>query len=680
MTEQGKPAPQGEMERKRRIRKSKAKYAWDVLRVTPESQKPVKNKKSDRLTDLLAALFIFGIALWVRFWIRNAFYNAYPAPGFNLLIADGDPLGIGKFFGLKSGQTLNSEGYVDYTYYYIPYVQAYTDKHWNPYAGNLADGDVLNAYVYGPWYIYFISFGRMFFHLSVTDSIIWSNVVFDSLCYVMVYLLAKRVTGNVIAMFAAVLGSFSPIALYYANIIVLNAPSMTFFTLVFIYFFLEHRDRTAAFFLVFALLNKQFPLFLAMPFGFWLVRRNGFLKGVIIFLNGFVYAILLSIPWILMTPQAYIRQLFLAGGGKTFLSCPEGGEAPNLVAGEMDPGACASSHTVAITPFGKFLFFYINHHYIFFGSLFILAWVGFTAYDKMEKDPKLYYKFFAAYFALAHATIARGIYKYYLTFMIPLIILALIPGDKDHSFNIRIGRLLHNGWSKWIDPENRNRPASISYWLLFFVLLLGTISIFVIIELGVSLFAVGNYHRVWTVGLSIIALVLIIFPGGSAELEKPKLMEYNTKSSVFLIMIFIFGYLLKQVFTTYFNHNKSQLNKYTNIIIALVALYFIIPYLLAYVSGEKTIDSHFTLEYGQLILDIFGLYLYYKVLLLFNLQIMLADRFYTTTIMLTYGIFFMALLGEEVWSTFVSVPRNAITRFIKLWERYEKEKLVSIPT
>ena len=292
----------------------------EILRVTPKKIEIEKNHKSDRLTDLLAILFIFGIAMFVRFYVRAVFIGEYGDRVFDITIHDGDPLGIGAYLGALPGEKVNSEGYNDFYAYYIPYVEAFVDG-WNPYTGHVTPDDNIAGYVYGPFYILFISLGTMWFDLAPYDSIVYSNLIFDALCYVAVYMVAKKVTGNGIALVIATLGSLSPIALYYANIRLLNAPAMTFFALVSVYFFLERRDTTAMFFLAMATLIKQFPLFLALPMGLWMWRRYGFAKGTSIIVTFILFVIVLSLPYIVTTPELYIARFFLPGSGKSVISC-----------------------------------------------------------------------------------------------------------------------------------------------------------------------------------------------------------------------------------------------------------------------------------------------------------------------------------------------------------------------
>ncbi|MHA2253150.1 MAG: hypothetical protein ACXAD7_22500 [Candidatus Kariarchaeaceae archaeon] len=649
---------------------AKVPLAYDVLRVTPTHNTPSKNPRTDRLTDLLVVLFIFGIAMWFRFYSRAEFLDKYPwGSFFHITIAESDPLDFGQFLGLEPGDHVESEGYVDYSYYYIDYVNAFVDKDWNPYSGNLEEGDVLNGYVYGPLYIYLIAIGKAWFDLSAENSIIYSNLVFDSLSYVMVYLLAKRVTGNVIAMMIAVIGSFSPIALFYASVRVLNAPQMNFFTLLFVYLFLKHRDTLSMATLAVATLTKQFPLFLAMPVGFFMVRRYGLLKGTTFILLYFLFLFLFSLPWIILTPVAYYTKLFLPGGGKDAITCPHGGEATNLVAGTLTCDFSTKEPTLlGLTDFwSDFLFIFVNNHTIFLGSLFLLAWVGFTGYDYMEKNPKLYLRFFAAYLTLSHATIARGIYKYYLSFLMPFILLSFIPGCLNRSPHLRLGALINRGWSKWLQPKYRTKPFSWNYWLYFLLLLGSVFSIFWVIDMGISLFATTRkYHVIWLFLLIPLSIYFMLKPSPVNIKESDDtitISEYRRSDTVMVGFVVVLAFLANYAAEIYFGNNHDDLKKYRFIAFSILLLFLALPYVINTVTKTDKVFNSFNVEYSQLFMDIIGLGLAFYIYYFINREIFLINRYFTTSVVLAFSIFLMGCLGGEIWTSFFLVPYNAFRRF-----------------
>ncbi len=665
---------------------SKLALTFDVLRVTPTHVKPAKNQRTDRLSDLLIILFIFGIAMWIRFYVRLVFIGEYTEGFFHVTVKEGDPLGFGNFLGIKTGETAQTEGYVDFSHYYVPYVDAFVDKDWNPYSGNLEEGDALNGYVYGPIYIYLIAIGKAWFDLSAYDSVVYSNLIFDSLTYVMVYVLAKRVTGNVIAMLIAAIGSFSPVALFYANIRVLNAPQMNFFVLLFIYLFLEHRDTIGMFILAVATLTKQVPLFLVMPVGFFMVRRYGFFKGTTFIILYFIFILMLSIPWIILTPVSYYTRLFLPGGGKDQINCPGDGEATNLVAATIDIDTCENGPIVYSDPvifewieslFGLSLFNLVNSHYLFFGSLFILAWVGFTGYDYMEKNPQMYFRFYGAYFALAHATIARGIYKYYLTFLMPFFLLAIVPGNTVKSAHIRIGALMNRGWSTWIDPRYRMKKPSLSYWALFFILICSIIGIFMLIDASISLFTTtAKYHNLWLVILIPLSVFFMLRPSPVDIKESNETIsqkEYEHRYYEKLVLAFGFVLLFLFVITFFggiFFLGLFYYFYYFLFIIILIFLIFTILLSISYVIHSVTksdrVFNSFILDYSQLLIDLIWLAINFYLFYFINQEIFLIHRYFTSVLVLASSIFLMGTLGGEIWGSFIRVPVNALVRFQKI--------------
>jgi hypothetical protein len=646
---------------------------FEILRVSPKQFEIEKNNKSDRLTDLLSVLFIFGIAMFVRFYVRAIFIGTYGDGVFNVIIDDNDPLGLGKYLGALPGEQTNTEGYNDLHAYYVPYVEAFLNG-WNPYTGSIVDGDNLGGYVYGPFYIYFISVGSMWFDLSPYDSILYSNLIFDSLCYVAVYMVAKKVTGNGIALIIATLGSFSPIALYYANIRLLNAPAMTFFALVSVYFFLEKRDTTAMFFLAMATLVKQFPLFLALPMGLWLWRRYGFAKGTSLIVTFILFVIVLSLPYIVTTPELYIARFFLPGSGKGNIACPEGGEATNLVHGSIIE-ACVGNVGSAIDPstvsgFTSVLFWLVNKHILFYGMILILSWIAFTAYDYMEANPKLYLRFVAGFYTIIHATIARGIYKYYLTMLIPFMLLALLPGNPSKSLNFRLGASINRSLTKWFDPKHRFKPTKASYWLGIITIMIQIVGMFWLADIAITLFvSTTAYRAVWKV-LIFPLIIFFIYKPGPVDMDEEKDYSSNdgvmTKNLIALIIIVPISYGISKLAQLYFENDSTNYQKHYIVVVIIIIGFLFLPELVKRVLESSKSFVTVSLHWDQLIMDILGLGLVFWFINLFNLKIIQLHRYMTTTTVLVFGIVLLGLLGFEVWASSIKTPKNAIKKYKEL--------------
>jgi len=165
----------------------------EYVQEVPPEIKPIKDKRQDLLTDFIFILAIFGISFWFRFlaydWFFDNFQNIFNVPV-------NQENWLTKLFGWQVGKSYPTEGYFDLSAYYYPYVDNYVEG-WNPYSGSRVAGDSIGGYVYGPFYIFFISLGTMFWGISSHDSVMISNLAFDSLSAVMIYILAKRSTGNI---------------------------------------------------------------------------------------------------------------------------------------------------------------------------------------------------------------------------------------------------------------------------------------------------------------------------------------------------------------------------------------------------------------------------------------------------------------------------------------------------
>lgn len=493
----------------------------EVVREIPPDHKPPKDPRQDRLTDLLAVFAIVGLAIWFQFLVRAWFYGNF-FDFFFINFGNSSTHWLAHFLGVEPGQSIPTEGYGDYGAYYVPYVNAFTDG-WNPYSGSIEPGDNIGSYVYGPFYILFISLGKMVFHVSTNDSIILSNLILNAFSSVMVYILAKRVTGNVFAFIFANINTIAPVALYYADIKVLNTPQMTFLTLLFVWLYIEHHDNSAFFVLVLAILTKQFPIILAMPVLLWMARRYGWVKATGFFVAGVFWFLTLSLPYILWDPKSYIKRLFVAGLGKSSIltyaqasSSNYNSVAPNLNWSSY-PSQSSFMDQVLLMLFGQnldqFSFILINSHIVWIFSLVLLAFPAWAAYRIMEADTVLYYRFFAAYLIIGHATIARGIYKYYDAYLLPFMLLALLPRTQHFGVHIRLGSMLNKAFATLFNPKYRQQEATMAYWGLFTASFATLAGIGFILNWAIALFLPIGYWRVlWFIVAAILAILFLVKP------------------------------------------------------------------------------------------------------------------------------------------------------------------------
>lgn len=484
---------------------SAVKVILEYVRESPESSVPVKQERQDRLTDIIFILMIFSISYWLKFLIIDYYIQVVGNnSSFHFRNNYEEFYWLTSLFGWEPGQEIVIEGYVDFSWYYLPYVDNFAEG-WNPYEGEATAiyfPERMSGYVYGPLYIVWISIGKIFFGLDAATSVLVSNVIFDSLTSVMVYILSKRVTGNGIALILGFIHTIAPISLFYANIYGLNTPQMTFFAVLYLWFYLEHHDSLGFIILVLGFLTKQFPLLFAMPALMFMVRRYGWLRGFAFLVEFILWSLIFSMPFIVLSPVAYIIKLFLASRAPSSVPTKEfleenGGIAPNLV-----------SSAVAFEDYSlaQELHLLVDTQLLFVGGLFFISYTAFSAYRILEERPYLYYRFAALFYFFAHGSIGRGIYKYYTPFLIPFLILALAP-YRMNTIHLRLGKLIHDAWKKTFNPKFRLETPPSRYWTIFLLNVLILYLLWIFVDWSVSLF-VPPENRIW---FSIFIFISIIF-------------------------------------------------------------------------------------------------------------------------------------------------------------------------
>lgn len=375
------------------------------------------------LLDMLIFLVLFGLSIWFRYWLHG-WFEAKIGRIFHLTISNENPSKYwGKLLGASDKTKLQWEGYFDWTYYYGPYISNFLDG-WNPYSGHRQPNDPLNGYVYGPFYIYFVSIPAWLFGVSALESAVWSNVFFDSLNVGMVYLIARVTSSRKVSLFAAFLYFFSPVVLFYSIVRVLNMPQVTFFVLVFIYLILKNHDDSALLALVIAILTKQVALFLIGPAVVYWYRKYGPLKGTSFPLLALIYLIIGSYPWIAITFRSYMIRLLAPGRGKVKPEIPDGGVAVTLA---------DSFYYLGLTNFSEFVLVALNS-FNYMGLMLVISaitgWLIFFSYSEVIEKPRQHIRLYLFFLLGIHATLARGIYKYYDPLFIPFIVLALVMSEQ----------------------------------------------------------------------------------------------------------------------------------------------------------------------------------------------------------------------------------------------------------
>ncbi|MHA1115845.1 MAG: hypothetical protein ACTSRR_09905 [Candidatus Heimdallarchaeaceae archaeon] len=371
----------------------------------------------------LISLFLFVLSLYVK----DAFYSWYY-----------EQKGIGFYWYYDPSNpeaVWFIEGYVDASYYYQPYLYAFRYQNWNPYMGG--EGP-LNGYAYGPLFIYGLYFISLFVSVAnpslsnfqvVIESVKWTHIVFDSLSVIMLFFItinleiikSKKFSKYFTGVIASVVYIFMPFNLLYIDALNLNIPQMTFFVLLGTFFFRKEKYVLSSFAMTLGWLSKQMPLFIVVPWFIILWKKDEDLKKALVdfLFPFFIFTLIFSIPWLILSPGGYLFRIFGPGKPLSFvsLSSKYNGYTVTLAHSFLKLG----SETLAN------IYLFLNKYMIPFFVFYILTLLicYFNALD-IFNDEKQFYIYTTVVVLVSHIFISRGIYKYYDAFFSPFFILFLV--------------------------------------------------------------------------------------------------------------------------------------------------------------------------------------------------------------------------------------------------------------
>ena len=191
-----------------------------------------------------------------------------------------------------------SEAWEDYSYAYVPTVQAFK-------AGHLPYRDFFHAYP--PLFLYVLT---LFSFLSYSWSMALPMIISDALTVLPVYLIGKRLLSERDAVTASLLFASAPINLFYIDYVWLNPPLTTLFLMVSVYFLVEGRYDISAFTLAASIGFKQTSL-LALPIVLlYLAKRVSRKDALEYLLIVASVCFIFSVPYIFVEPRLYLFSIF----------------------------------------------------------------------------------------------------------------------------------------------------------------------------------------------------------------------------------------------------------------------------------------------------------------------------------------------------------------------------------
>ncbi len=371
----------------------------------------------------------FFIALSIRFFI--IFINIiYWVPGYL----------SGTIWGQIIMNTL--EPYSDYHYYYLTFADQFLHHGWIPYISLIPIGFIGIPFLYPPFFLYALIIPAM---ISV-NLIFIPLLLADILLPIIVYKILKNFKGQAIAEWGFYATVFCPLTIFYQGGLFLNTSLVTLFFIFSLYFLTRNRYILANIFLGCAFLFKQTILFFILPINLYIILKeiettNSRLNSFKIIVKNFGVLFLTlfigSLPWVLIAPIEYLDALLL-------------GQTPTLSPQFILPHISWPLHwydfliELGAPYWSIYIFGFLNFTLIgiFLLEIFVLLLLYYW-YRKESLDRVKLIDLIVYIAILSHLFFPRGVYKYYFTFHVPLIILWICfhfseDYKKNHQKRIKI--------------------------------------------------------------------------------------------------------------------------------------------------------------------------------------------------------------------------------------------------
>jgi hypothetical protein len=338
------------------------------------------------------------------------------------------------------------EPYLDYKLSYKTFVEAFIYKDWVPYVLEVSD-PILASYVYPPLFLYTLSLPA----LLSTDLVFIPLLLADILSPIVIYWFLDRSHGKEVAHWGLVATAFCPFSIFYNSGLLFNTSLVMFFFILSLYLIYIEQFKWATVALAVAFLFKQIVLFFIIPVLLFISLKSAketqtllhslvlVGKHDVIFLCTFFVG---SLPWILIAPEKYFGTLFM-GQQITF--------SPSFVA----PAATWPVHWYSFlielnAPYWvMYIVGFLN--FTMFGLILVqLANVCLLIrwYLKNSLNWPNFLNLIVYNAILNHLFLPRGVYKYYFTIHVPLIVLWIcfnfaplisLPHPRKKIFLILIG-------------------------------------------------------------------------------------------------------------------------------------------------------------------------------------------------------------------------------------------------
>lgn len=309
-----------------------------------------------------------------------------------------------------------TEGFNDFEYFYQTWVKNFISLKWYPYSyGNTIDA--LNWYSYPPFFLYLISF----FGLVSSRFSAIPIVILDAGCVVLVYKILNLFIPSKRIYIPSIIFCFSVINIFYIGIYWLNPAPMTFFLLLSIYYLIKKNNHLSIIFYMTSIMMKQTALYYGLIFmSLYLGEKQvkNWWKPIFLIISLFI---IFSIPYIILTPINYFRHLLVSPIPTSIIQLtPPKGHEPITFSHFLVYGLNINSNSIQI------LNMFVNTYFLItFSTSVISSYSIFALKTKKLKEQSIIFLFMINGF-LMYMFQPRGLYKYYLTNLMPLQFIAML--------------------------------------------------------------------------------------------------------------------------------------------------------------------------------------------------------------------------------------------------------------
>jgi hypothetical protein len=340
------------------------------------------------------------------------------------------------------------EPYQDYQIWYKSFVDNFLYEDWIPYSAFIPDvGDYTDYfsflwdlfiglsqyyYIYTPFFLYVIALpGLINLNLIFIPLLISTNLL-----PIIIYKFLSVYFTKRVAEWGFLVTVFCPLLIFYNGGLLLNTSLVTLFFITTLYLVFIKKFKAACILLAITFLFKQIVMFFILPILAYMViesskNREGkfsiiYLKNLLLYSTIILGVIVLgSLPWIIINPTGYIKCIFVSQG---FSFLPTF-QIPNF----NSPMHWYSFLLGLNLPYWLLYilgFLTFSTFGVIIVELIIIILIHKWHYQKSLDWLKLLDLIIYTAF-LSHLFFPRGVYKYYFTFHVPIIILWLVFHFKD---------------------------------------------------------------------------------------------------------------------------------------------------------------------------------------------------------------------------------------------------------